>query len=137
MNAHELLNIREAVQTGCEAICFITNVTWSELPRDVQNEIHDQVFAVLEASYPVLQRQTSIPLYQEMQEASVELTGEPLFVCCLCLEHKSSKSEDGRLTVINGMMLCVDHANYIGGPIAEVDAHDRSLHKWLNNRRNS
>lgn len=134
MHVHEMLDIREAVEAGCQAVCKVANTIWIELPDDIQKEIHDQVLEVIEASFPILAKQTSIPLYQE---ASVELTGEPLFVCCLCLEHKSFKSEDGRLTVINGMMLCVDHAIYIGGPIGTVDGHDRSLHKWLNNRRNS
>lgn len=38
----------------------------------------------------------------------------PIFVCCICLGNKDYKPKDGRLTVINGRMLCVDHTTYAG-----------------------
>jgi len=119
MHVHEMLDIREAVDAGCQAVCDVSNHTWSGLPTNIQKEIHDQVLAVIEASYPVLLKarfkaNVRDPTYQE---ASVELISEPLFVCCLCLENKNFKPEDGRLTVINGRMLCVDHAIYTGVPV--------------------
>lgn len=137
----EDLDLTEAVEEACRFGAADIKKDWDAEVEPVKVLVRDWYRGVLEAALPCIIDQltpedelddetynATQPIYASQHKLS---NGTVTMVCSLCLYRTKTEEDtyDPRLTVINGLLLCVDHAN-----LAYLTPSE--LSKWVRKSRN-